>query len=519
MSLRGYLFGARSLPRLALPASPEAASRLLRQLAATMAEAAVDPEGSANRRERSVAESLGLPAGYAFLWQFLEHDLVFDPWAGNAASGVGRLPFADLQSVYGCGPQEQPYLFAEDGARFLLGRAEDGTDDLPRNAPGVGPARALIPQGRNDENLLLGQLHLAFLKFHNAVCGALLMEPTLGARHVPGPVPVGQGAGSRTALFETARQVVIRHYQWMLLEDFLPRLVGPAALRALRGEGPRLLRFDSAGQAFLPWEFLLGACACRHATVRFDYDLNASSGRGFRAETGPAGDLRGARRRPAGLQVEWHRFFSLPGHPEPVWCMPFDCGISPALDAAEGAAGPLPWRVLRQGWQAGLASGQDLARHAGVEPTAILTRDRAVVVLTNDLWQEALETESAYDLEGRALVTGNGQAVLRETGRLTRVKVPGAREETLSLALGDATPLWYYLLKEAEVRCAGLHLGPLGGLIFAETLLALLAVDPSGLLVTAPGWMPTPGEFGAGGTPGRPLFGMAQLLAFARAPL
>jgi hypothetical protein len=126
-----------------------------------------------------------LPAGYTYFGQLVNHDLSFDPVSSlqlrNDPAGVEdfRTPRFDLDMVYGGGPEDMPYLYAQDrrsGGELLLvgdGRAQFGNrfarQDLPRNAEG----RALIGDPRNDENAILTQLHLAFLRFHNRVVSDL----------------------------------------------------------------------------------------------------------------------------------------------------------------------------------------------------------------------------------------------------------------------------------------------------------------------------------------------------------
>ena len=76
--------------------------------------------------------------------------------------------------------------------------------------------------------------------------------------------------------------------------------------------------------------------------------------------------------------------------------------------------------------------------------------------------------------------------------------------------LDRSTPLWYYVLKEAEVIADGRHLGPVGGRIVAEVIIGLLQTDPAGWVKAEPGWKPTlPSRFGAGE------FRMVDFLTFA----
>ncbi len=92
-------------------------------------------------------------------------------------------------------------------------------------------------------------------------------------------------------------------------------------------------------------------------------------------------------------------------------------------------------------------------------------------------------------LRGRALGLPSGQAVAAHMGT--------ARAD---LGLKGPTPLWYYLLREAEVDNNGVRLGPTGATIVAEVLVGLLAGDPASYLRAAPSWRPElpssrPGEF------------------------
>src|SRR5438552_1395501 len=82
-------------------------------------------------------------------------------------------------------------------AKLLLQVNANGVLDLPRNSDGT----AQIADPRNEENLLICQLHIAFVRFHN-----LLVDEGM--------------------TFEEARRVTTHHYQWIVMTDFLPRIVG-----------------------------------------------------------------------------------------------------------------------------------------------------------------------------------------------------------------------------------------------------------------------------------------------------
>jgi hypothetical protein len=103
----------------------------------------------------------------------------------------------------------------------------------------------------------------------------------------------------------------------------------------------------------------------------------------------------------------------------------------------------------------------------------------------------------------------SGQAIARALG------LPALSKADLSLLapyghrLDRSTPLWLYILREAEVAADGLHLGPVGGRIVAEVLIGLMESDPGSYLAADPGWTPT--------LPARTkgAFDMVDLLTFA----
>ena len=153
----------------------------------------------------------GTAAGITFFGQFIDHDLTLDnepqPTDTVDVEGLvnGRTFAFDLDSVYGGGPKKSPQLY--DGDKFLIGTATDGvTPDLPRNANGT----AILVEPRNDENLIIAQIHLSFLRLHNSL--------------------VDQGMS-----FDEARQTVVGAYRYVVLNDYLPQIVGQEAVnKALR---------------------------------------------------------------------------------------------------------------------------------------------------------------------------------------------------------------------------------------------------------------------------------------------
>jgi hypothetical protein len=440
-----------------------------------------------------------IPAGHTYLGRFVEHDLTYDPTPQAAqaldplSTAAYRTPALDLAALYGPGPSLTPWMFRRDprtgqpDARLLEGRTGEtpdisspihpmlpqGPHDLPRNVAG----RALIPDERNDDHLVLAQTHLAFIRFHNRVVDML-------EANRPGLAP--------QALFEEARRIVVRHYQWIVLHDLVERLTEPELIARLRREGRRFFRFRA--RPFLPAEFAVAAGRLGLAMGRQVYAYNRIFRPGripatdalMRFYTGRSGAILGAAAGaadpadypggpapcaalPATWAIDWRRFHEM-GGPATLGCAVnasrrIGPQIAPALHrdrAAEGREALRPFRELRRGVALELPAGQDVARAMGVERLS--------------------EADVAAGPDGDAA----------HAAGLTR-----------------RTPLWHYLLKEAQVFHEGRRLGPVGATLLAETVLGLLEGDPESFLNDRAPWTPELPRADA------ETFTMADLLAFA----
>lgn len=228
-----------------------------------------------------------LPSAYTYLGQFLAHDTSFDAASSHDrqrdpdALVNFRTPRLDLDSLYGSGPQDQPYLYEDDGLRLLVTPNRNGERDLPRNVLG----RALIGDPRNDEDMIVSQLHLAFADAHNRLVVELQQGAYPDARRAHGPQDV----------FEEAQRLLRWHYQYVVATDFLRRVCGgiTQVLLASPGTGPdgrpawegalRLtpppggaLRYRPTRNrpAWLPLEFSGAAYRYGHSQPRPGYLLN-----------------------------------------------------------------------------------------------------------------------------------------------------------------------------------------------------------------------------------------------------
>ncbi|MCF6378118.1 heme peroxidase family protein [Nocardioides KLBMP 9356] len=410
-----------------------------------------------------------LPSGYTYLSQFVDHDITFDPTSlldqANDPDALEnfRTPRFDLDCLYGLGPTANPWLYdINDPDKLLIGENADGfaTPDLSRNQQG----RALIGDPRNDVHVIISQLHLAFARFHNRVVDLVRDDPSL-VGSIPATPVGGWGTPATPDSKVTFGQVVtlVRwHYQWIVLTDLLARLVGPDTHAAVLPSDKKgrlkaeLELYNVRRKPWMPVEFSAAAYRFGHSLVRDSYLLNSTLSPlpvfSVDGDNNQVADLRGLRRLPQGWHIEWSRFFD--GLPESggntQHARAFDTKLVPSLHR-------LPASIDR------------------------MNRSLALLNLTRGV---ALGLPSGEDVAA---------AVAAQIGL-----DPGAVQ--LDTGLAHPAPLWFWLLREAEVKAAGKHLGPIGGRIVAEVLVGLAANDPSSFLKHQPDWKPnlpgtTPGDF------------------------
>ncbi|GAB3007663.1 heme peroxidase family protein [Amycolatopsis acidiphila] len=463
---------------------PQADNALLQELAKAMTAVSLHEQDS------------DIPAGFTYLGQFVDHDLTLDRTATALGDDVtvdelvqGRSPALDLDSLYGRGPVQDKHFYSADGIKLRVGTTaaidfDAGTNinrtgfDLPRVGTGSTKAAertAQIPDTRNDENLAVAQTHVAFINFHNRVVDRLVARPVPSA-----------------LLFEQAREEVVKHYQWLLREDYLPRIVHPTIVDDVFAHGRKV--FDpgaGGGPATMPIEFSVAAFRLGHSMVRETYSWNrifepggltpatllllfAFSGTsGIRA---PPGDLddpnAGGLRLPTNWIVDWRRLhdFGPSGRPELE-----GPGINRARRMDTILADPL----------ATLPAGAFGGRDAGLQPDDIqrnlafrnLVRANMVELATGQQMAEQIGTPA---LSAEQVLVGSGDGA-------DLTAIPAQLRDQLVAN----TPLWFYVLREAEIN--GGRLNGVGGRIVAEVFHRCMESSRYSIL-REPEWRPWLGK-------------------------
>ncbi len=428
-------------------------------------------------------EESGIPALYTYFGQFVDHDLTFDPASSLQRQGDPdalvdfRTPSFDLDNLYGRGPDDQPYLYAGDGMNLLLGDplagGTAGAHDLPRNNAPV--RRALIGDPRNDENSIVSQLQGLFQRFHN-----------------------GMVKENKTLPFEAVQHQVRMHYQWVVLHDFLPRLVHATVLDELKTNGAydeaKIKYFKPQKPAFMPVEFSVAAYRLGHSMVRPGYQLNDKILQAiFPDKAGQVG-LTGFKAMLPGWGIDWGRFIDIDTRAYDgdatakskrlQFAYRIDTAlVNPLAHLPATIAGDPPpslgTRNLLRGWRLGLPSAQEVAHRMGLNPLA----DKDILL---------------------------GMGVDKPNAPLPSI-------DSVSPVFKNNCPLWTYVLAEAmknqvkvtlpvkeKIVVTTPQLGPVGGRIVAEVLLGLAFADKTSIL-HHPVWAP----------PSGPSYKLKDLVAFA----
>lgn len=447
----GYMFPQLQMDPTALLPSGKETVRGLCELGREMNESGDNPK----------LES-GIPSAYTYFGQFVDHDISLELQSDDLANldnpdlmplnfgEIGekiknrRSPTLDLDSVYGvtatglpvprvCAElRVGPVAFASKVKEIpgLPPPNIDGFNDVPRGPAnkngGKTDRQALIGDERNDENLIISQMHVAFLRAHNAF--------------------VRQGLN-----FNAARKMLVQHYQAIIIDDYLMRVCDPETISEILTYGNRFFRSSNC-KLYMPLEFSGAAFRFGHSMVRSRYAIN----RNFQGEK----------------QVTLKSLFELPmfkGLPTDLLCLPEQCVIewrnfldtgpnqarlidtllvdplSSLIDPNDGASikgtkGSLAVRNLLRGYLLRVPTGQRVAQACGFAPMTP---------------QEILEAS-----------TPEQQAILSKYN------------------FHKDTPLWYYILAEAAQRNA---LGPVGSTIVGEVLIGLVRWTDDSIL-SEPNW-------------------------------
>lgn len=367
-------------------------------------------DGSTDQQEADGA------AGWPLFGQYIAHDLTAD------RSQVERIDHADvenfrqpkfnLECLYGVGPTGAPFMYDwNDGAKFLIA---SGGWDVPRNTQGI----AIISDPRNDSNRVMNQLQVSFMRAHNKRVDELRAE-----------------GRQEEVLFDEARQDILWHYQWVVLNEFLPQVAGGALVSEIREQEDV---FPNWAGLTIPYEFADAAYRYGHSQIRESYKLTPGS--------------------------------------EAVDLFPHMLGFSPL---PEGHA-ITDWGIM---FDRDTSTAQRAMKITEKFPAALLAMPGEI---TGPVKDEGYKSLANRDMQrGNLVELPSGEAIAAAMGH-----TPLSADQIGLPNWDGETPLGYYIMREAALLCDGQCLGPVGGRIVAGVMCGLLRSDPSSFLNADPNWAP-----------------------------
>jgi len=431
------------------------------QLITTMFELANEMQDDGSRPP---GRDIGIQAGYTYFGQFVDHDLTNDVTSlGDVASleqleGVGiepeqilnrQTPHLDLSHLYGQGPggNLSRALYEHGDVRLRVGeRYRSNVRRRPATLPRSfdvaldNDLRPLVADRRASENIIIRQITAAFARLHNVAVEQWRSRAT-------GP----------DDLFKRARLQTTWQFQWMVVNDYLATILHPDVYDRVFVRKQPSFRWQPPQVFCIPIEWSVAAMRFGHSMVRDAYTLSDKTDADLLTllrvglQAGPL---------PASFEVDWARFFQGAGPGAlATTAQPIDTFISKGLYQ-------VPMGTLKLFNSANLP---ELAKPVleslkqGLRlPLITLLRGAAMRLPSG----QAVANAFAVDRLSEAELTEDSE---RHTTRQGQILIDGG--------LTRSTPLWYYVLRDAEVRENGNHLGLTGSHLIAETIFAALQDD------------------------------------------
>lgn len=504
-----------------------------------------------------------IPAGYTYLGQFIAHELSFDPKTVGGSDKKDkqgqnlRTPVFDLDSIYGGGPFRDPVFYNQTinagRTHFLLETVKIGETkevfDFPRNlhqkylcTPVIREDMndeeklfvPLIPDGRNDENFVLSQIHIAFQLFHNKMACEIEENKrnelkTIRKQHIIGKKaeekwlphitelysPLFSRTQSHASIeylsdkgfsnnelknlidddfsepptpeeihhtkifrynesFRKANQETRWHFQWIVLYDYLPKIVGREMVEEILGinlDQPlkkmhqlkmNFRLFQWKKKPFIPLEFSVAAFRFGHSMVIPKYNFKEKGANRQRTIF----EAKAPNKKPQLFHLDWSLFFfkqrGRDDSPKNLSNLIDPFIVSQMIHSipVSHASPSIVFRNLKRSEQMGLPSGQCIAKAMGEKPLGGKKFRKKKPGKYNKL-------EGSFpDLDNQIHRVHNFKYFC------------------------DHSPLWFYVLMEALVIHDGKKLGPVGGRIVAEVIMGILGADENSFLNQQPDWKP-----------------------------
>ena len=389
-----------------------------------------------------------VPVGQVFFGQFVDHDITLDTSSSfsrvNSATDTPnvRTPNLDLDCIYGDGPEASPFLYEQGGTfggvKLLVG------SDVASASPEQAEDLVRSPRG----TAVIGDPRNDENRIISQIQLAMIRFHNKVADELS---PEYSGHD----LYEETRDLVTRHYHWALIHDFLNDMCGSAVVWDVLKNGRRFYCVEDNQPLFIPVEFSIAAYRFGHSMAPQKIQVQKS-----KSALSLFGSVLGGGFTPVtslDAVVDMHEIFNTSENRIVQKADKLDTKLAKILldlpFVGAGGESSLATRNMLRGQSFLIPSGEVLAKH--------MERPQAEI----DQVSDAANTASGGTLNG-------------------------------------GTPLWYYLLAEAEIIGResssgsfdkGEGLGPVGARIVAEVIIGLMELDEHAFLGMDRSWSPKDG--------------------------
>ena len=402
---------------------------------------------------RAQTTGSNIPAIYTYLGQWYDHEITREPIT-NIANLVpvdiatlinGQSSMIEGDSLYGINN-----VLLNINGEFAIGININGVLDLPRGLDGIG----ILGDIRNNENQIVSNVHLAFMQLHNKIFNE---------------IKIANPSWTLIQQIDEAKKQVVYIIQWICAYDFVQKITSKYYSRLWNIDGtPKIHKEILKAGLKMPLEFAI-AFRFGHSMVRDSYYINPAFDvlTVFNALTPGINDLSGFQAFPKDTTIDWSFWVGLEGFKGPQVADIIDGSIALTLATLPGSvigtSTPITLHertFLRSLFIYDVISGQDMARLMDITEDEIISFAKNNFVLKN------------HNLLNQPLLDMNA----------------------LTKKFGNNTPLFLYLLKEAEVFSKGECLGPLGSALIGSCFLHFINNAPVNIFKDM--WKPVAGQYG-----------------------
>ena len=373
-------------------------------------------------------QSSDLLAGYTYLGQLISHDIVKNT---NQKASRNVTPYLNLDSIYGNKKYQQNTLKSNLEFKFSDPCCSGTNSQKQMDVFRINDV-AQIPEQRNDENVLISQLHVFFQKLHNKIAIRALQPPYCDSNI------------SNEKKFLATQEIVIKLFQTVVIEDYLFNIIDPDVYNYYVHENQCQTYFIKNKITEIPTEFSHAAFRFGHSMVRDKYSLNDENESPL-----DLADLfinKPGRRIHHYEIVDWNRFFG--NHPKGTKTSAHKIDISMASGMKKITSCPTIKNIVSANLEAAVK---------GKVPTAAALIKH--ITTHHKCYSEKINISKENGYHG--------------------ITIDQNFSDVLS---AENTPLWLYILFESRQHQGGRRLGKLGSIIVSEVILSSIKSSPISIL-------------------------------------